>query len=102
MSDAFAHSVQDRDIDDEFVNMMKARPNMIEDPNLPDRGVKVDRSWLSDSMTPEEFQKVQAQSKDDPKAQEFFGIQSRNLRRLNAAGIRIALGTDGNIIWAAH
>jgi imidazolonepropionase-like amidohydrolase len=36
--DYFAHSVRDRDIDDEFVNMMKARPNMIVDPNLPDRG----------------------------------------------------------------
>src|SRR5256714_3829230 len=100
--DNFAHSVRDKDIDDEFVNMMKARPNMIVDPNLPDRGVKVDRSWLRDSMTADEFQKVQAQSKDDPKAQEFFGIQSRNLRRLNAEGIRIALGTDGNITWAAH
>src|SRR2546430_241152 len=100
--DAFAHSVRDKDIDDEFVNMMKAKPNMIVDPNLPDRGVKVDRSWLRESMTAEEFQKVQAESKDDPKAQAFFGIQSRNLRRLNASGIRIALGTDGPIPWAAH
>src|SRR5207247_9811677 len=100
--DAFAHSVRDKDIDDEFVNMMKAKPNMIVDPNLPDRGVKVDRSWLRESMTAEEFQKVQAESKDDPKAQAFFGIQSRNLRRLNAAGIKISLGTDGGIPWAAH
>ena len=100
--DAFAHSVRDKDIDDEFVNMMKAKPNMFVDPNLPDRGVKVDRSWLRDSMTAEEFQKVQAESKDDPKAQQFFGIQSRNLRRLNAAGIRIVLGTDGAVPWAAH
>ena len=100
--DAFAHSVRDKDVDDEFVNMMKAKPNMIVDPNLPDRGVKVDRSWLRESMTAEEFQKVQAESKDDPKAQAFFGIQSRNLRRLNAAGIKIALGTDGAIPWAAH
>ena len=100
--DAFAHSVRDKDIDDEFVKMMKARRNMIVDPNLPDRGVKVDRSWLRDSMTAEEFQKIQAESKDDPKAQEFFGIQSRNLKRLNEAGIKIALGTDGAIPWAAH
>jgi imidazolonepropionase-like amidohydrolase len=100
--DAFAHSVRDKDIDDEFVNTMKTRRNMIVDPNLPDWGVKVDRSWLRDSVTAEEFQKIQAESKDDPKAQQFFGIQSRNLARLNAAGIRIALGTDGNITWAAH
>ena len=100
--DAFAHSVRDKDIDDEFLNMMKARPNMIVDPNLPDRGVKVDRSWLRDSLTAAEFQKIQAESKDNPKAQQFFGIQSRNLAKLNAAGIKIVLGTDGNIPWAAH
>ena len=100
--DNFAHSVRDKDIDDEFVNMMKARPNVIVDPNLPDRGVKVDRSWLRDSVTAEEFQKIQAESKDDPKAQQFFGIQSRNLKRLNEAGVKIALGTDGFITWAAH
>ncbi|PWT97984.1 MAG: hypothetical protein C5B51_30285 [Terriglobia bacterium] len=100
--DAFAHSVRDRDIDDEFLKMMKAKPKMIVDPNLPDRGVKVDRSWLRDSLPAAEFQKVQADSKDDPKAQQFFGIQARNLAKLNAAGIKIALGTDGNIPWAAH
>jgi len=100
--DAFAHSVRDKEIDDEFLKMMKTRPNMIVDPNLPDRGVKVDRSWLRDSVAPAEFQNIQAASKDDPKAQEFFGIQSRNLAKLNAAGIKIALGTDGNIPWAAH
>jgi imidazolonepropionase-like amidohydrolase len=100
--DAFAHSVRDKDIDDEFIKMMKAKPSMIVDPNLPDRGVRVDRSWLRGSMTAEEFQKLQAESKDDPKAQQFFGIQSRNLAKLNAAGIKIALGTDGPIPWAAH
>jgi imidazolonepropionase-like amidohydrolase len=100
--DAFAHSVRDKDIDDEFLGMLKARPKLIVDPNLPDRGVKVDRSWLGDGMTAAEFEKVQAASKDDPKAQAFFGIQSRNLARLNAAGVKIALGTDGPIPWAAH
>ena len=100
--DAFAHSVRDKDIDDEFIAMLKARPKFIVDPNLPDRGVKVDRSWLRDGMTAAEFEKVQAESKDDPKAQAFFGIQARNLARLNAAGIKIALGTDGPIPWAAH
>src|SRR6185436_19024845 len=47
-------------------------------------------------------QKLQAGTRDDPKAQEFFGIQARNLAKLNAAGIKIALGTDGGIPWAAH
>jgi imidazolonepropionase-like amidohydrolase len=100
--DAFAHSVRDKDIDDEFVKMMQARPAIMVDPNLPDRGVRVDRNWLRDGMTVEEFEKVQAASKDDPKAQAFFGIQARNLAKLNAAGVKIVLGTDGPIPWAAH
>ncbi len=100
--DAFAHSVRDKDVDDEFLAMMKARPKVIVDPNLPDRGVRVDRGWLRDGMTTAEFEKVQAESKEDPKAQAFYGIQARNLARLNAAGIQIALGTDGPIPWAAH
>jgi imidazolonepropionase-like amidohydrolase len=64
--------------------------------------MKVDRSWLRDSMTPAEFQKVQAESKDDSKEQQFFGIQCRNLGRLSKEGIKICLGSDGPIPWAAH
>jgi imidazolonepropionase-like amidohydrolase len=79
--DNFAHSVRDKDIDDEYIKLIKAKPSFIVDPNLPDRGVRVDRSWLRDSMTAAEFQKVQANSKDDPKEQQFFGIQCRNLTR---------------------
>ena len=44
--DAFAHGVRDKDIDDEFVAMWKQRPNLVLIPNLPDRGVKTDLSWL--------------------------------------------------------
>src|SRR2546426_577440 len=91
-----------KDVDDEYIKRVKAKPNFIVAPNLPDRGVKADRSWLRDSMTAAEFQKVQADTKDDPKAQQFFGIQCRNLARLNKEGIKISLGSDGPIPWAAH
>ena len=40
--DGFAHSVRDKDIDDEFVALVKQRPNLFQVPNLPDRGVKAD------------------------------------------------------------
>src|SRR2546426_4745172 len=100
--DNFAHSVRDKDVDDEYIKLVKAKPSFIVDPNLPDRGVKADRSWLRDSMTASEFQKVQADTKDDPKAQQFFGIQCRNLARLNKEGIKISVGSDGPIPWAAH
>jgi imidazolonepropionase-like amidohydrolase len=100
--DNFAHSVRDKDVDDEYIKLIKAKSSFIVDPNLPDRGVRVDRSWLRDSMTAAEFQKVQADSKDDPKEQQFFGIQCRNLTRVNKEGIKVALGSDGPIPWRAH
>jgi len=100
--DAFAHGVRDKDIDDELVAMFKQRPNLILTPNLPDRGVKSDLSWLQSGLPAAEFEKLQAANTDRPQAQLFHGIQSRNLGKLNAAGVRMTLGTDGNRPWDPH
>jgi len=100
--DAFAHGIRDKDIDDELVAMFKQRPNLILTPNLPDRGVNVDLSWLRPSLPAAVFKKLEAANTDRPKAQAFFGIQARNLAKLNAAGVRIVLGTDGNRPWGPH
>ena len=100
--DAFAHGVRDKDIDDELVAMFKQRPSLILTPNLPDRGVKVDLSWLRAGLPAEEIAKLEAANTDRPAAQAAFGIQARNLAKLNAAGVRITLGTDGNRPWAPH
>jgi imidazolonepropionase-like amidohydrolase len=100
--DAFAHGVRDKDIDDEFVALWKAHPNLVLTPNLPDRGVKVDLGWLRPGLSPEEFAKVEKANADNPKAQAFYGIQARNLAKLNAAGARVVLGTDGNRPWGPH
>jgi len=100
--DAFAHSVRDRDVDDEFMALVKQHPNLVVNPNLPDRGVKTDVSWLRASLPAAEMQKVEEANTDRPKAQEFYGIQARNLAKLSAAGVRIIMGTDGNTPWAPH
>jgi imidazolonepropionase-like amidohydrolase len=100
--DAFAHSVRDRDVDDEFMTLVKQHPNLVVNPNLPDRGVKTDVSWLRASLPAAEMQKVEEANTDRPKAQAFYGIQARNLAKLSAAGVRIVLGTDGNTPWAPH
>jgi imidazolonepropionase-like amidohydrolase len=48
------------------------------------------------------MQQVESNNTDRPKAQEFYGIQARNLAKLTAAGVKIVLGTDGNTPWAPH
>jgi imidazolonepropionase-like amidohydrolase len=100
--DAFAHGVRDRDIDDELVAMFRQRPNLILTPNLPDRGVKTDLSWLRAGLPAAEFEKLEAANTERPREQAFHGIQARNLAKMNAAGVRITLGTDGNKAWGPH
>jgi imidazolonepropionase-like amidohydrolase len=100
--DAFAHGIRDVDVDDELVALVKERPNVVLIPNLPDRGVAADYSWLSESLPDAELAKIQAGATDRPEAQATFGIQARNLARLSAAGMTIAVGTDGNTPWAPH
>jgi imidazolonepropionase-like amidohydrolase len=100
--DAFAHSVRDRDVDDEFMALVKARPNLVVNPNLPDRGVKADVAWLQVSLPAAEMAKVEAANTDRPNAQRAYGIQARNLAKLSAAGTKIVLGTDGNTPWGPH
>ena len=100
--DAFAHGIRDRDIDDDIVALFKARPNVVLIPNMPDRGVAADYSWLRGRIGDGELQKIQAAATDRPQAQQAFGIQARNLAKLSAAGVRIAIGTDGNTPWAPH
>jgi imidazolonepropionase-like amidohydrolase len=94
--------VRDQDIDDELLAMFKQRPNLVLTPNLPDRGVKVDLGWLKPSLGPNQLAMLEAANTDRRIAQTFYGIQARNLAKLNAAGVRITLGTDGNRAWAAH
>ena len=100
--DAFAHSVRDRDVDQEFLSMMKQRPNITVNPNLPSPGRTWDIAWLQNRIPADEYATVQKANVDDPKQAELYGIQARNLKRLSDQGTRIVLGTDGNTPWAPH
>lgn len=100
--DAFAHGIRDVDIDNEVLQLFRDRPNVILAPNLPNPGVTNDLSWLSGTIPPDQLEQMQARSVDNPAVQELFGIQARNLARLHAEGVTIALGTDGGAGWSPH
>ena len=59
-------------------------------------------SWLSGMLPPDELKELQEGAVNDPEAQAAHPIQARNLARLNAEGVTIALGTDGNTSWEPH
>jgi len=100
--DAFAHGVRDKDLDDEFMALVKQHPNLVLGPNMPDRGVRTDLTWLRESIPSADWQKLEAANTDKADAHAFWSIQARNLEKMNAAGVRIVLGTDGNTPYAPH
>lgn len=100
--DSFAHGIRDTDVDEEIIELFKERPDFVLAPNLPGRGVPTDLSWLSDSLSAEEMEGLQASNVENPRSQAAFAIQARNLARLSAEGVKIALGSDGNSAWAPH
>ncbi len=101
--DSFAHTVRDKDLDDEYMSLVKARPGFFQIPNLPDRGVKTDVAWVGDTVPADELKKLQeAAAADRPAVQPTFAISARNLVRMQKEGVTIALGTDGNVPYAHH
>jgi len=65
-------------------------------------GEKIEEESVHFGLAPNQFALLEKANSDRPAAQAFYGIQARNLARLNAAGARITLGTDGNRAWGAH
>src|SRR5262245_13483197 len=100
--DAFAHGVRDKDLDDDFIGLVKQRPNLVLNPNMPDRGVVAEIAWLKPSLPAAEFDALQKGNTNRPDVHAFWSIQARNLARMNTAGTRIVVGTDGNTPYAPH
>ena len=100
--DAFAHGIRDVDVDAELLALVAARPNLVLIPNMPDRGVVADYSWLKGSLPDAEVAKLQAAATDRPQVNATWSIQGRNLKKMADAGTTITVGTDGNNAWAPH
>jgi imidazolonepropionase-like amidohydrolase len=101
--DAFAHGVRDREIDNAFLQMWRARgENVVLIPNLPGRGVPVDYAWLRGFLSDAELMKLEMGNTADAQAAEAFAIQANNLKALADIGAKITVGTDGNTPYAVH
>ena len=108
--DGFAHGVRDKDIDAEFMKLIKERPNVFVIPNLPDIGTGLqDPAWLAETVPASEIKRLtdaanNRSPEDKKKAADFFAVQARNLKKLNDAGARIGFGTDSGVTvgWTDH
>src|SRR5260370_1203671 len=94
--------LRNKDNDDEMLSLYKSKPNLVVNPNLPDRGIKQDLSWLKASLAPADYAKLEEGNTERPQQQAAYGIQARNLAKINAAGVKIVLGTDGNRARGPH
>ena len=108
--DGFAHGVRDKDIDDEFLTLIKQHPNVFVIPNLPDRGIAEDDGVVErDGAARRGEARARGTGETDAGADQadtsdLFGVQARNLAKLNAAGVTIGFGTDAGVSvgWPAH
>ena len=105
--DGFAHTVRDRDIDDEYMGLVRERPEVWTIPNLPGSPVTHDDlPWLSETLPPFEIDNLRGQA-DRLEAEgpgDLFELQCRNLARNREAGMIIGMGTDSgvSVAWTTH
>lgn len=108
--DIFAHGIRDKDVDAEALELFKQHPRVIVIPNLPERETtEADLAFAGETVPAAEIAKMRAALRAVTpdaarKAHEFYGVQARNLAKLNSAGVRIAFGTDSSaaVGWNAH
>ena len=105
--DGFAHTVRDRDIDEEYMALVFDHPDVWTVPNLPGSPVTLDDlPWLSETLPPFEIENLRQQAErlaaEGPG--EFFELQCRNLARNREAGMIIGMGTDSgvSVAWTTH
>jgi imidazolonepropionase-like amidohydrolase len=105
--DGLAHMIRDKDLDDEALALLKARPNVFFEQTLwgERRSIYASRpAWLDEPILRETFSAreidllgeefTQSDSPQATRARAMGQTNLRNTARLNAAGVTLAVGTD--------
>jgi imidazolonepropionase-like amidohydrolase/pimeloyl-ACP methyl ester carboxylesterase len=105
--DGFAHGIRDLEVDEEIMQLFRARPEVFVIPNLPDTPPSIaDLGWLSETLLPSRVDALRKTAVAAPARPRLFDVQARSLARLAAAGVRIGFGTDAGVGapygWSAH
>lgn len=97
--DGFVHLVRDRDVDEEYLAAVKAHPRVWSGPNMPAVPTRDSIAALAETLPANQIEGMRKQlaaqeAKGNP-PNELFELHCRNLRKIHAAGMVIAMGTDG-------
>ena len=96
--DGFAHGIRDLEVDEEVMTLFKQHPQVFVIPNLPDTPPSIaDLAWLSETLPPRAIDELKKTAVASPPRPRLFDVQARSLKKLSAAGVRIAFGTDAGV-----
>lgn len=98
--DGFVHTVRDRDVDAEYLALVKSHPKAWTGPNIPGPGQTVeDLERLAETVPAEQIEvmrrSVEARTATGSTANALFELHCRNFRKIHEAGMAIGMGTDG-------
>jgi imidazolonepropionase-like amidohydrolase len=97
--DGFVHTVRDRDVDEEYIALVKAHPSVWTGPNFPNPGeTEEEIAALAETLPASTIaglrkELAQRTAAGNP-ANALFELHCRNLKRIHEAGMTIGLGTD--------
>jgi imidazolonepropionase-like amidohydrolase len=100
--DGFVHTVRDRDVDEEYISLVKAHPRVWTGPNVPGPGETEEEIAILAETLPAPAvatlrkQLAQRTAAGNPPNQ-LFELHCRNLKKIHDAGMIIGLGTDGTV-----
>ncbi len=99
--DGFVHTVRDRDVDEEYLALVREHPEVWTGPNMPATPLtREELDALGQTLPPGRVEEMRAEVErreavGDTAPSELFQLHCRNLRRYHEAGMVIGLGTDG-------
>src|SRR5438093_3023030 len=98
--DGFVHTVRDRDVDDEYIRLVKAHPKVWTGPNIPSPGataeeINVLAETLPASTIANMRRQLQTRTAAGNPPNPLFELHCRNVRKIHDARMIIGLGTDG-------
>ena len=106
--DGFAHLVRDKDVDNELIGLLKQRPSVFVLPTLwgerrltySEKPAWLNAPQLRDTLTAGDIKQLgdsfegAATPEAGEKARQYWRMLARTITTLNAAGVRLGLGTD--------
>jgi hypothetical protein len=91
--------VRDRDVDEEYLALVKAHPRVWTGPNMPVAPTRELLASLAETLPAAEITKlrgaVESRETKGVPPDDLFDLHCRNLRKVHDAGMVIGVGTDG-------